>query len=40
MKPKVRLPGAGGAPEIAAACGEIVVVLRHGSARTSRRSTS
>jgi glutaconate CoA-transferase subunit B len=29
-KPKVRLPGAGGAPEIAAACGEIVVVLRHG----------
>ena len=30
-EPKVRLPGAGGAPEIAAACGEIVVVLRHGS---------
>ena len=29
MKPKVRLPGAGGAPEIAAACGEIVIVLRH-----------
>jgi glutaconate CoA-transferase, subunit B len=26
--PKVRLPGAGGAPEIAAACKEVVVVLR------------
>jgi glutaconate CoA-transferase subunit B len=26
--PKVRLPGAGGAPEIAAACREVVVVLR------------
>jgi len=27
--PKVRLPGAGGAPEIAASCGEVIVVLRH-----------
>src|SRR5215469_3920905 len=26
--PKVRLPGAGGAPEIAAACKEVVIVLR------------
>jgi glutaconate CoA-transferase, subunit B len=26
--PRVRLPGAGGAPEIARACGEILVVLR------------
>jgi glutaconate CoA-transferase subunit B len=26
--PKVRLPGAGGAPEIAAACGETIVMLR------------
>jgi glutaconate CoA-transferase subunit B len=27
-RPKVRLPGAGGAPEIAASCGEVVVVAR------------
>src|SRR5580692_10441830 len=27
--PAVRLPGAGGAPEIAASCREVVVVLRH-----------
>lgn len=27
--PKVRLPGAGGAPEIAAACREVFLVLRH-----------
>ncbi|WP_158887758.1 CoA-transferase subunit beta [Amycolatopsis anabasis] len=26
--PKVRLPGAGGAPEIAASCGEVFIVLR------------
>jgi glutaconate CoA-transferase subunit B len=26
--PKVRLPGAGGAPEIAASCGEVVVIVR------------
>lgn len=32
-KPKVRLPGAGGAPEIASLAGEIIVTLRH-----SRRS--
>ena len=28
-QPSVRLPGAGGAPEIAASCGEVYVVLRH-----------
>jgi glutaconate CoA-transferase, subunit B len=27
--PKVRLPGAGGAPEIAAAAGSVIVLLRH-----------
>lgn len=29
-RPAVRLPGAGGAPEIAASCREVVIVLRHG----------
>ncbi|MFD9790945.1 CoA-transferase subunit beta [Streptomyces sp. NPDC059070] len=28
-RPDVRLPGAGGAPEIAAHCGEVLIVLRH-----------
>jgi glutaconate CoA-transferase, subunit B len=28
-RPKVRLPGGGGAPEIAAACGEVVVIMPH-----------
>ena len=28
-KPKVRLPGAGGAPEIASACGEVFVIVAH-----------
>jgi len=28
LKPKVRLPGAGGAPEIAASCGEVLITLR------------
>lgn len=28
-RPAIRLPGAGGAPEIAANCGEVLVVLRH-----------
>ena len=28
-KPRVRLPGAGGAPEIAAGCGEVVIVAPH-----------
>lgn len=28
-KPKVRLPGAGGAPEIASLAGEVIVMLRH-----------
>ena len=27
-RPKVRLPGAGGAPEIAANCGEVIITLR------------
>jgi len=29
-RPTVRLPGAGGAPEIAALAGEVLIVLRHG----------
>jgi glutaconate CoA-transferase subunit B len=29
-KPAVRLPGAGGAPEIAASCREVIVVVTHG----------
>lgn len=29
--PKVRLPGAGGAPEIASSAGEVIVMLRHTS---------
>jgi glutaconate CoA-transferase, subunit B len=28
--PEVRLPGAGGAPEIAASCREVIVIVRHG----------
>src|SRR5215510_6264043 len=28
QKPKVRLPGAGGAPEIAGSCGEVLITLR------------
>ena len=28
-RPAVRLPGAGGAPEIAASCGEVIVVVPH-----------
>lgn len=28
-KPEGRLPGAGGAPEIAASCGQVLIVLRH-----------
>ena len=31
--PKVRLPGAGGAPEIAASCGEVIVIVRQSTAR-------
>jgi glutaconate CoA-transferase subunit B len=30
-KPKVRLPGSGGATEIATGCGEIFIVMRHGA---------
>jgi glutaconate CoA-transferase, subunit B len=29
IRPIVRLPGAGGAPEIAAACGEVIVIVPH-----------
>ncbi len=29
-RPRVRLPGAGGAPEIASACGQIFVIMRQG----------
>lgn len=29
-KPKVRLPGAGGAPEIATSCGEILIIMAQG----------
>ncbi|WP_017608902.1 CoA-transferase subunit beta [Nocardiopsis xinjiangensis] len=29
--PEVRLPGAGGAPEIAASCREVIVIMRHSS---------
>jgi glutaconate CoA-transferase, subunit B len=28
-KPTIRLPGAGGAPEIAASCGEVIVIVPH-----------
>ena len=28
--PEVRLPGAGGAPEIASSCREVIIVVRHG----------
>ncbi|GGK97616.1 CoA-transferase subunit beta [Mangrovihabitans endophyticus] len=30
-EPKVRLPGAGGAPEIAASCSEVIVIVRQNS---------
>jgi glutaconate CoA-transferase subunit B len=30
-QPRTRLPGAGGAPEIASCCGEVVVVMPHGT---------
>lgn len=29
IAPEIRLPGAGGAPEIAASCGEVSVIMRH-----------
>ena len=39
--PKVRLPGAGGAPEIAAAsAGSVIVLLRHSQARVRRASST
>ncbi|MBV9023507.1 MAG: CoA-transferase subunit beta [Streptomycetaceae bacterium] len=36
-KPQGRLPGAGGAPEIAANCGEVLIVLRHSIRNFVRR---
>ncbi len=39
-KPKVRLPGGGGAPEIAIACGEIFIIMASRSAASSTSSTS
>lgn len=30
-RPKVRLPGAGGAPEIATSCSKVIITLRHSS---------
>jgi glutaconate CoA-transferase, subunit B len=30
-KPKVRLPGSGGATEIATSCGQVFIVMKHGS---------
>ena len=38
--PKVRLPGAGGAPEIAANCGEVIVILRQSPARVRRAAST
>jgi glutaconate CoA-transferase subunit B len=35
--PKTRLPGAGGAPEIAAGCGEVVVIAPHSTRTFVRR---
>ena len=36
--PKTRLPGAGGAPEIAASCGEVVVVVPQHAAHVRREA--
>ena len=35
--PRIRLPGAGGAPEIAASCGEVIIVARHSRDRFVER---
>ena len=37
-KPKVRLPGGGGAPEIANSCGEIFIIMAAGQARLCRQA--
>ena len=37
-KPKVRLPGGGGAPEIATACGEIFIIMRQSHAQLRRQA--
>ena len=39
-KPKVRLPGGGGAPEIATACGEIFIIMAQTQARASSTSST
>ncbi|WP_062347778.1 CoA-transferase subunit beta [Herbidospora yilanensis] len=36
-RPEGRLPGAGGAPEIAASCGKVLLVLRHSTRNLVRR---
>ena len=37
-KPKVRLPGGGGAPEIAISCGEIFIIMSQSQARLRRQA--
>ena len=37
-KPKVRLPGGGGAPEIATSCGEIFIIMSQSEARLRRQA--
>ena len=37
QRPQVRLPGAGGAPEIAASCGEVIIVARQSRERFVER---
>ena len=37
-KPKVRLPGGGGAPEIAIACGEIFIIMAQSQAQLRRQA--
>ena len=37
-KPKTRLPGGGGAPEIAVACGEIFIIMRAGAAQLRQQA--
>ena len=39
-KPKVRLPGGGGAPEIATSCGEIFIIMKQTQTRLCRRSST
>ena len=39
-RPQVRLPGAGGAPEIASSCAEVMVVMRQSIRRTRKLSSA